>query len=175
MDKPATLYDKLWTEHVVQQDDSGSCLLYIDRHLINEVTSPQAFDGLRAAQRRPWSVGSIIATADHNTPTDPDDCEVADLLAREQIQTLDANIQGTGALAYFPFRSADQGIVHIVGPELGATQPGMTIVCGDSHTSTHGAFGALAFGIGTSGHRMWSTCWRRRHCPCRNQKTCWCM
>jgi 3-isopropylmalate/(R)-2-methylmalate dehydratase large subunit len=147
---PKTLYDKLWADHVVHEDGSGSCLLYIDRHLINEVTSPQAFEGLRAAQRQPWSVESIIATADHNTPTVSEDSEVADPLAREQIETLDTNIQEVGARAYFPFRTADQGIVHVVGPELGATQPGMTIVCGDSHTSTHGAFAALAFGIGTS-------------------------
>jgi 3-isopropylmalate dehydratase large subunit len=147
---PSTLYDKLWTSHVVHEDPSGNCLLYVDRHLINEVTSPQAFEGLRQARRKPWSISSIIATADHNTPTDNWDREVEDPLAREQIEALDANINQTGALAYFPFRAADQGIVHIVAPELGATQPGMTIVCGDSHTSTHGAFAALAFGIGTS-------------------------
>lgn len=146
----STLYDKLWNSHVVCQEDSGECLLYIDRHLINEVTSPQAFEGLRFAGRKPWSHASIIATADHNTPTDHWERGIEDPMAREQVEALDRNIRESGSLAYFPFQAADQGIVHVVGPELGATQPGMTIVCGDSHTSTHGAFAALAFGIGTS-------------------------
>ncbi|WLH65211.1 3-isopropylmalate dehydratase large subunit [Pseudomonas sp. FP2300] len=147
---PSTLYDKLWDSHVVCQEDSGECLLYIDRHLINEVTSPQAFEGLRDAGRKAWAHASIIATADHNTPTDHWERGIEDPMAREQVEALDRNIRESGSLAYFPFQAADQGIVHVVGPELGATQPGMTIVCGDSHTSTHGAFAALAFGIGTS-------------------------
>ena len=147
---PSTLYDKLWDSHVVCREESGECLLYIDRHLINEVTSPQAFEGLRAAGRKAWAHASIIATADHNTPTDHWERGIEDPMAREQVETLDRNIRESGSLAYFPFQAADQGIVHVVGPELGATQPGMTIVCGDSHTSTHGAFAALAFGIGTS-------------------------
>ena len=135
---------------MVCREESGECLLYIDRHLINEVTSPQAFEGLRAAGRKAWAHASIIATADHNTPTDHWERGIEDPMAREQVETLDRNIRESGSLAYFPFQAADQGIVHVVGPELGATQPGMTIVCGDSHTSTHGAFAALAFGIGTS-------------------------
>lgn len=147
---PSTLYDKLWDSHVVCQEGSGECLLYIDRHLINEVTSPQAFEGLRDAGRKAWAHASIIATADHNTPTEHWESGIEDPMAREQVEALDRNIRESGSLAYFPFQAADQGIVHVVGPELGATQPGMTIVCGDSHTSTHGAFAALAFGIGTS-------------------------
>ncbi len=150
---PRTLYDKLWDDHVVQVESDGTALLYIDRHLIHEVTSPQAFDGLRAAGRQPWRVASIVATADHNTPTRGWDRGlegVADPTSRLQIQTLDNNIRAFGAAAYFPFLDRRQGIVHVVGPEEGATLPGMTVVCGDSHTSTHGALGALAFGIGTS-------------------------
>ncbi len=150
---PRTLYDKLWDDHVVQVESDGTALLYIDRHLIHEVTSPQAFDGLRAAGRRPWRIASIVATADHNTPTRGWDRGlegVADPTSRLQIQTLDDNIRAFGAAAYFPFLDRRQGIVHVVGPEEGATLPGMTVVCGDSHTSTHGALGALAFGIGTS-------------------------
>ncbi len=150
---PRTLYDKLWDEHVVHVESDGTTLLYIDRHLIHEVTSPQAFEGLRLAGRQPWRVSSIIATADHNTPTtgwENGIDGIADPVSREQIVTLDANIRRYGAAAYFPFLDPRQGIVHVVGPEQGATLPGMTIVCGDSHTSTHGALGALAFGIGTS-------------------------
>ncbi|NWA91412.1 3-isopropylmalate dehydratase large subunit [Pseudomonas sp. D8002] len=143
-----TLYDKLWESHLVPAASSQP-LLYIDRHLINEVTSPQAFEGLRQGARQPWRAGSIIATADHNTPTRGSG-PIQDELAREQVDTLDDNIRSSGAMAYFPYRAPQQGIVHVVAPELGATQPGMTIVCGDSHTSTHGAFAALAFGIGTS-------------------------
>ncbi|HEX4598109.1 MAG TPA: 3-isopropylmalate dehydratase large subunit [Burkholderiaceae bacterium] len=148
-----TLYDKLWDEHAVHVEGDGTTLLYIDRHLIHEVTSPQAYEGLRVAGRRPWRVSSIVATADHNTPTrgwEKGLDGVADRVSREQIITLDANIKQFGAGAYFPFRDQSQGIVHVIGPELGATLPGMTVVCGDSHTSTHGALGALAFGIGTS-------------------------
>jgi 3-isopropylmalate/(R)-2-methylmalate dehydratase large subunit len=145
-----TLYDKLWSSHVVRQEADGTALLYIDRHLIHEVTSPQAFEGLRLASRQPWRNHSIVATADHNTPTDHWDEGIKDPISRQQVETLDANIKHFGALAYFPFKDRGQGIVHVVGPEQGATLPGMTVVCGDSHTSTHGAFAALAHGIGTS-------------------------
>ena len=148
-----TLYDKLWDEHVVHTEDDGTAVLYIDRHLVHEVTSPQAFEGLRLAGRKVWRVSSIVATADHNTPTTgwDDGYEgIADPISRLQITTLDANILASGAAAYFPFLDKRQGIVHVIGPENGATLPGMTVVCGDSHTSTHGAFGALAHGIGTS-------------------------
>ena len=148
-----TLYDKLWDDHVVHVEDDGTTVLYIDRHLVHEVTSPQAFEGLREAGRRPWRVTSIVATADHNTPTtgwERGYDGITDPVSREQVTTLDANIREFGAAAYFPFLDQRQGIVHVMGPEQGATLPGMTVVCGDSHTSTHGAFGALAFGIGTS-------------------------
>jgi len=148
-----TLYDKLWDDHVVHVESDGTTVLYVDRHLVHEVTSPQAFEGLRLALRTPWRTSSIVATADHNTPTTDWDKGldgVADATSREQIMTLDANIRRYGAAAYFPFLDKRQGIVHVIGPEQGATLPGMTVVCGDSHTSTHGALGALAFGIGTS-------------------------
>ena len=145
-----TLYDKLWNSHVVRQDDDATALLYIDRHLVHEVTSPQAYEGLKLAGRKPWRVGSIVATADHNTPTKDWDRGIQDPVSRLQVETLDANIKEFGALTYFPFLHERQGIVHVIGPESGATLPGMTVVCGDSHTSTHGAFGCLAFGIGTS-------------------------
>ena len=148
-----TLYDKLWQSHVVRTDADGTALLYIDRHLVHEVTSPQAFEGLKIAGRKPWRISSIVATADHNTPTDHWEEGIAgikDPISRLQVETLDANVRATGALAYFPFMDRNQGIVHVVGPEQGATLPGMTVVCGDSHTSTHGAFAALAHGIGTS-------------------------
>jgi 3-isopropylmalate/(R)-2-methylmalate dehydratase large subunit len=147
---PQTLYDKLWSSHVVHQEEDGTALLYIDRHLVHEVTSPQAFEGLKLAGRKPWRVGSLVATADHNTPTDHWEKGIQDPVSRLQVETLDTNIREVGALAYFPFRDRQQGIVHVIGPEQGATLPGMTVVCGDSHTSTHGALGALAFGIGTS-------------------------
>ena len=148
-----TLYDKLWDEHVVHTEDDGTAILYIDRHLVHEVTSPQAFEGLREAGRKLWRVSSVVATADHNTPTTGWELGydgITDPTSKEQVTTLDANIQEFGAAAYFPFLSKRQGIVHVMGPENGATLPGMTVVCGDSHTSTHGAFGALAHGIGTS-------------------------
>jgi len=145
-----TLYDKLWDSHVVRQEDDGTVLLYIDRHLVHEVTSPQAYEGLRLAGRKPWRVESIVATADHNTPTTHWDEGIRDPISRTQVEALDDNIRSFGAKVYFPFRDARQGIVHVIGPENGATLPGMTVVCGDSHTSTHGAFAALAFGIGTS-------------------------
>ncbi len=148
-----TLYDKIWDDHVVHTEEDGTAILYIDRHLVHEVTSPQAFEGLRAAGRKVWRVSSIVATADHNTPTTGWELGydgITDPVSREQITALDANIKQFGAAAYFPFLSKRQGIVHVIGPENGATLPGMTVVCGDSHTSTHGAFGALAHGIGTS-------------------------
>ena len=148
-----TLYDKLWDAHVVHVEDDGTTVLYIDRHLVHEVTSPQAFEGLRLAGRKPWRISSVVATADHNTPTagwERGYDGITDPISREQVVTLDTNIREFGAAAYFPFLDRRQGIVHVMGPEQGATLPGMTVVCGDSHTSTHGAFGALAFGIGTS-------------------------
>ncbi len=145
-----TLYDKLWNDHLVHQDADGTALIYIDRHLVHEVTSPQAYEGLKLAGRKPWRVDSIVATADHNTPTKEWEQGIKDPISRLQVETLDANIKEYGALTYFPFRNERQGIVHVIGPESGATLPGMTVVCGDSHTSTHGAFGCLAFGIGTT-------------------------
>ncbi|MGH8804377.1 MAG: 3-isopropylmalate dehydratase large subunit [Polaromonas sp.] len=148
-----TLYDKIWDEHVVHTEEDGTSILYIDRHLVHEVTSPQAFEGLREAGRKVWRISSIVATADHNTPTTGWELGydgITDQVSKEQITTLDHNIQEFGAAAFFPFLSKRQGIVHVIGPENGATLPGMTVVCGDSHTSTHGAFGALAHGIGTS-------------------------
>jgi 3-isopropylmalate/(R)-2-methylmalate dehydratase large subunit len=148
-----TLYDKLWDEHAVHAEDDGTTILYIDRHLVHEVTSPQAFEGLRLAGRKVWRTSSVVATADHNTPTthwERGYDGIADPTSRQQVVTLDANIKAFGAAAYFPFLDKRQGIVHVIGPEQGATLPGMTVVCGDSHTSTHGAFGALAHGIGTS-------------------------
>ncbi|MBP6116095.1 MAG: 3-isopropylmalate dehydratase large subunit [Neisseriaceae bacterium] len=147
---PNTLYDKLWHSHVVQEEADGTVLLYIDRHLVHEVTSPQAFEGLKMANRPLWRKNSIVATADHNTPTDHWDEGIKDPISKLQVDTLNDNILSFGALAYFPFKDEGQGIVHVMGPEQGATLPGMTVVCGDSHTSTHGAFGALAHGIGTS-------------------------
>jgi 3-isopropylmalate/(R)-2-methylmalate dehydratase large subunit len=148
-----TLYDKIWDEHVVHTEEDGTAILYIDRHLVHEVTSPQAFEGIRQAGRKVWRVSSIVATADHNTPTTGWELGydgITDPISKEQVTTLDANIKAFGAAAFFPFLSKRQGIVHVIGPENGATLPGMTVVCGDSHTSTHGAFGALAHGIGTS-------------------------
>ncbi|MBP6760488.1 MAG: 3-isopropylmalate dehydratase large subunit, partial [Thauera sp.] len=145
-----TLYEKLWSSHVVHEEADGTALIYIDRHLVHEVTSPQAFEGLKLAGRKPWRVSSIVATADHNTPTDHWERGIEDPVSRQQVETLDANMREIGSLAYFPFRDARQGIVHVIGPENGATLPGMTVVCGDSHTSTHGAFACLAHGIGTS-------------------------
>ncbi|MBK5912795.1 3-isopropylmalate dehydratase large subunit [Rhodocyclus purpureus] len=147
---PQTLYDKLWQSHVVLEQDDGSALIYIDRHLVHEVTSPQAFEGLKLAGRQPWRIKSVVATADHNTPTDHWERGIEDPVSRLQVETLDANIAEFGALAYYPFKHERQGIVHVVGPENGATLPGMTVVCGDSHTSTHGAFACMAHGIGTS-------------------------
>src|SRR5690554_2911155 len=149
-----TLYDKLWEMHEVKRRDDGSSLIYIDRHILHEVTSPQAFEGLRLAGRRPWRVDANIATPDHNVPTTRAEragglMAIADPVSRLQVQTLDRNCEDFGILQ-FRMDDARQGIVHVIGPEQGATLPGMTVVCGDSHTSTHGAFGALAHGIGTS-------------------------
>ncbi len=151
--QPSTLYDKLWESHLVHVEDDGTALLYIDRHLVHEVTSALAYVGLRAAGRKPWRIESVVATADHNTPTTDwnQGLEgVRDPMARLRIETLDANMKEFGAKVYFPFLDKRQGIVHVIGPEQGATLPGMTVVCGDSHTSTHGAFACLAHGIGTS-------------------------
>ncbi|RFP14638.1 MULTISPECIES: 3-isopropylmalate dehydratase large subunit [unclassified Duganella] len=144
-----TLYDKLWESHVVKAEEDGTTILYIDRHLVHEVTSPQAFDGLRAAGRAPWRVSANLAVADHNVPTTGRADGIADPVSRLQVETLDKNAKSYG-LTYFNMNDKRQGIVHVIGPEQGATLPGMTVVCGDSHTSTHGAFGALAHGIGTS-------------------------
>ncbi|WP_045859279.1 3-isopropylmalate dehydratase large subunit [Teredinibacter purpureus] len=151
---PRTLYDKLWDDHEVTQRDDGSSLIYIDRHIVHEVTSPQAFEGLRLAGRKPWRVDSVVATPDHNVPTTSFERAsgvdgIADPISKIQVQTLDDNCDELG-IVEFKINDRRQGIVHVVGPETGACLPGMTIVCGDSHTSTNGALGALAFGIGTS-------------------------
>lgn len=148
---PKTLYQKIWDDHVVHRNDDGTCVLYIDRHLVHEVTSPQAFEGLRLSGRSVRRPDATLAVADHNVPTAPEARKtgIKDAESRLQVDTLEANVKAFG-VPYFPMNDARQGIVHIIGPEQGFTQPGMTIVCGDSHTSTHGAFGALAFGIGTS-------------------------
>ncbi len=149
-----TLYDKLWDSHVVREEQDGTCLLYIDRQLVHEVTSPQAFEGLRLAGRKPWRVAANLATPDHNVPTTAAERHggvqgIVDPISRIQVDTLDHNCAEFG-ITEFHMDDVRQGIVHVVGPEQGATLPGMTVVCGDSHTSTHGAFGALAHGIGTS-------------------------
>lgn len=144
-----TLYDKVWDAHLVDEQEDGTVLLYIDRHLVHEVTSPQAFEGLSLAGRKPWRTGSMLAVADHNVPTTSRDEGIEDPVSRLQVETLDANCEAFG-VTEFSMTDHRQGIVHVIGPEQGATLPGMTVVCGDSHTSTHGAFGALAFGIGTS-------------------------
>ncbi len=147
--KPRTLYQKIWDDHVVQQSDDGTCLLYIDRHLVHEVTSPQAFEGLRMAGRPVRKPENTLAVMDHNVPTTDRSLPIEEEDSRIQIETLRDNCEEFG-VQLFDLKDKRQGIVHIIGPEQGFTQPGMTIVCGDSHTSTHGAFGALAFGIGTS-------------------------
>jgi len=144
-----TLYDKLWDSHVVHTEPDGSVLLYIDRHLIHEVTSPQAFEGLALSGRKPWRVVANLAVADHNVPTTDRSAGIADPVSREQVETLDRNCDTFG-ITEFRMNDPRQGVVHIIGPEQGATLPGMTVVCGDSHTATHGAFAALAYGIGTS-------------------------
>jgi len=148
--KPSTLYDKLWDSHVVYRQDDGSTLLYIDLHLIHEVTTPQAFEGLKLAGRKLRRLDKIIAVPDHNVPSTPDRLvKIDDPESSLQLETLKKNCKDFG-VDYIPMDDIRQGIVHIIGPEQGFTQPGKTIVCGDSHTATHGAFGALAFGIGTS-------------------------
>jgi len=149
MSAPKTLFDKIWDAHLVNQDDDGTCLIYIDRHLVHEVTSPQAFEGLRNAGRSVRAPERTLAVADHNVPTSDRAMGIADTESRIQVETLESNAAEFG-VPYFAMSDIRQGIVHVIGPEQGFTQPGMTIVCGDSHTATHGAFGALAFGIGTS-------------------------
>ena len=147
-DSPKTLFDKIWSDHLVKQRDDGTSLLYIDKHLVHEVTSPQAFEGLKIASRPVRRPSATVAVADHNVPTFNRE-NIEDEQSRIQVQTLANNTKEHG-IEYFELSDKRQGIVHIIGPEQGITQPGMTMVCGDSHTSTHGAFGALAFGIGTS-------------------------
>jgi 3-isopropylmalate/(R)-2-methylmalate dehydratase large subunit len=144
-----TLYDKIWDEHVIHTEDDGTAVLYIDRHLVHEVTSPQAFEGLELAGRKVWRLSANLAVSDHNVPTTDRSHGIADPVSRLQVDTLDANCDRYG-ITQFKMNDVRQGIVHVIGPEQGATLPGMTVVCGDSHTSTHGAFGALAHGIGTS-------------------------
>jgi 3-isopropylmalate/(R)-2-methylmalate dehydratase large subunit len=144
-----TLYDKLWDEHVVCAEEDGTATLYIDRHLLHEVTSPQAFEGLSLAQRPVWRISANLAVSDHNVPTTDRSEGITDPISKLQVDTLDQNCSSFG-ITQFKMNDLRQGIVHVIGPEQGATLPGMTVVCGDSHTSTHGAFGALAFGIGTS-------------------------
>lgn len=144
-----TLYDKLWDEHVVCSEEDGTATLYIDRHLLHEVTSPQAFEGLSLAKRPVWRISANLAVSDHNVPTTDRTEGIADPISKLQVDTLDQNCTSFG-ITQFKMNDLRQGIVHVIGPEQGATLPGMTVVCGDSHTSTHGAFGALAFGIGTS-------------------------
>ena len=146
---PRTLYDKLWDEHVVHTEEDGTSVLYIDRHLVHEVTSPQAFEGLDLAGRKVWRLSANLAVSDHNVPTTDRSQGIADPVSRLQVDTLDRNCDRFG-ITQFKMNDKRQGIVHVIGPEQGATLPGMTVVCGDSHTSTHGAFGALAHGIGTS-------------------------
>jgi len=149
MSAPKTLFDKIWDAHLIDRDDDGSSLIYIDRHLVHEVTSPQAFEGLRQTNRKVASPERTLAVADHNIPTSDRSKGITDMESRIQIEALEKNAHDFG-VPYFPMDDIRQGIVHVIGPEQGFTQPGMTIVCGDSHTATHGAFGALAFGIGTS-------------------------
>src|SRR5438270_214101 len=149
MSEKRTLFEKVWDEHVVSASVGQLPLLYIDLHLVHEVTSPQAFDGLRTAGRKVRQPHRTVATVDHNIPTEPRGTPITDPIAARQIQALQKNCREFG-VPLFDMNSPNQGIVHVIGPELGLTQPGMTVVCGDSHTSTHGAFGALAFGIGTS-------------------------
>ncbi|ATX81138.1 3-isopropylmalate dehydratase, large subunit [Mariprofundus ferrinatatus] len=144
-----TLFDKVWQQHVVKQNDDGSTLLYIDRHLVHEVTSPQAFEGLRIAGRKPWKVSASVATPDHNVPTTDRSNGIEDAVSRAQVEALDANCEEFG-ITEFGMNDIRQGVVHVMGPEQGLILPGMTVVCGDSHTSTHGAFGSIAMGIGTS-------------------------
>ena len=165
MSAPKTLYDKIWDAHLVSEDADGTSLLYIDRHLVHEVTSPQAFEGLRMTGRKVRAPEKTIAVPDHNVPTTLDRANAATMTedSRVQVAALDTNAKEFG-INYYPVSDVRQGIVHIVGPEQGWTLPGMTVVCGDSHTATHGAFGALAFGIGTSevGHVLATQCLLQR-------------
>src|SRR6267378_3901995 len=156
---PGTLFEKIWNAHIVRRFADQPTLLYIDLHLVHEVTSPQAFEGLRVANRLVRRPDLTVATVDHNVPTTDRSLPIADPIGAKQIDTLRQNCRDFG-IQLFDIDSAEQGIVHVIGPELGLTQPGMTIVCGDSHTSTHGAFGTLAFGIGTSevGHVLATQC-----------------
>ncbi len=149
MGKPTTLYDKIWNSHLVDVQDDGTCLIYVDRHLVHEVTSPQAFEGLRVAGRKVRHPERTLAVADHNVPTTDRSHGIADAESRLQVEALENNAREFG-IDYFAMDDIRQGIVHVIGPEQGFTLPGTTLVCGDSHTATHGAFGALAFGIGTS-------------------------
>ena len=144
-----TLFDKLWQRHLVDESEDGTCLLYVDRQLVYEATSPQAFAGLRASGRKPWRRSTVLATCDHNVPTTSRKVPIADPLSRRQVETLERNARDFG-ITHFGMNDPRQGIIHVIGPEQGATLPGMSVVAGDSHTSTHGAFGALAFGVGTS-------------------------
>ena len=146
---PLTLFEKIWRRHVVQESDDGAALLYVDRQLVYEVTSPQAFEGLRLAGRKPWRRETVLATADHNVPTTARSVGIKDPMSRVQVEQLTINCKEFG-ITEFGLRDRRQGIIHVIGPEQGATLPGMTVVAGDSHTSTHGAFAALAFGVGTS-------------------------
>ncbi len=164
MTTPRTLYDKLWDDHVVHQEADGTALIYIDRHLVHEVTSPQAFEGLKLSGRKMWRASTVLATPDHNVPTCDRAAGIVDPVSRTQVETLDANCAELG-LNEFRMSDHRQGIVHVIGPEQGFTLPGVTLVCGDSHTSTHGAFAALAFGIGTSEveHVMATQClWQKK-------------
>ena len=164
---PQTLFEKLWASHLVRETEDGESLLYVDRHLVYEVTSPQAFEGLRLAQRRPWRADTVLAVADHNVPTLASERTslqaIRDPLSRAQVAQLGLNCQEFG-IRFHGLGDRSQGIVHVVGPEQGATLPGMTVVAGDSHTSTHGAFAALAFGVGTSDveHVLATQCLRVR-------------
>ena len=144
-----TLYDKLWDDHIIYSEEDGTATIYIDRQLLHEVTSPQAFEGLNMAGRPVWRISANLAVSDHNVPTTDRSEGISDPISKLQVDTLDQNCDAFGITQY-KMNDARQGIVHVIGPEQGATLPGMTVVCGDSHTSTHGAFGALAFGIGTS-------------------------
>ncbi len=165
-----TLYDKLWDDHVVHMEEDGTTVLYIDRQLLHEVTSPQAFEGLSLAKRPVWRNSANLAVSDHNVPTTDRSEGIKDPVSRLQIDTLDQNCDSFGITQY-KMHDKRQGIVHVIGPEQGATLPGMTVVCGDSHTSTHGAFGALAFGIGTSEvEHVLAT----QTLLMKKSKTCWC-
>ena len=174
MSAPRTLFDKIWDNHLVDRQDDGTCLIYIDRHLVHEVTSPQAFEGLRLAGRKVRHPEATLAVPDHNVPTSDRSKGIEDEESRIQVETLEKNCADFG-VPIFGMNDPRQGIVHIIGPEQGFTLPGMTIVCGDSHTATHGAFGALAFGIGTSEveHVLARSCglpWRGRGSPGRHTR-----